>query len=84
MFYIGAAIYVVGWIVYVILADTNEQPWARPTEEGGTETKTTFQKNGGYVWNSEIEIIGKTDTDLGENNGGLDHAYENNHIQTKL
>ena len=62
VFYIGAAIYLFGWIMFIIFADAEVQDWAKGRTDHKNETETRISKaKGDPIYSADVATLGYKD-----------------------
>jgi hypothetical protein len=75
VFVIGAAIYIFGWLSFIIFSSADVQPWATTGVESET-VGTSRTKRKDRTCSNECQIIGKSFTEFGKSNDGF--VFEKN------
>ena len=72
MFYIGAAIYTFGWILFISFANAEEQSWAKDLEKD-QDTPEPISPKSNEIWNVEKHGAQCTSYNYGSMNVGFSH-----------
>ena len=63
VFFIGAGIYMFGWIMFVIFADAEVQDWAKGRTDEKSESETRISRSkGDPIYYTDVIAVGYKDT----------------------